>query len=189
MLKTIKDLIGKYTKFALGHKIVFEGHSDARKCMFLMSLVGMMDDDIIIMETGFNAGASATAFCEASRLRKTDCKVISIEIDEKKRPIAEEVISDYPNLEVIFGDSTTVLFDLLPKYTGQVDIFFVDGGHLPEQCVIDIKYALLLLKPNGILLVDDSNHEWIEKAIKETIGVENTLHIAYGSGLSLYQCK
>ena len=189
MIPNIKNLIEKYTQFALANNIVFEGGSDARKCMFLMSLVGMMGDEVLIVETGFNAGSSATAFCEASKLRKMNCKVISIEIDEKKRPIAEEVISDYPNLEVIFGDSTTVLFDLLPKYTGQVDIFFVDGGHLPEQCVIDIKYALLLLKPNGILLVDDSNHEWIEKAIKETIGVENTLHIAYGSGISLYQCK
>ena len=41
----------------------------------------------------------------------------------------------------------------------------------------------------GILLIDDSGHEWIQKAIKETIGLASTVQISHGSGISMYQKK
>jgi hypothetical protein len=67
----------------------------------------------------------------------------------------------------------------------QYDVIHVDGGH-NEQCIFnDMKNADLLLKKNGILIVDDTNADIINNMVSLYISSGNytelnllsTLHI------------
>jgi hypothetical protein len=62
------------------------------------------------------------------------------------------------NVKVIKGDSLDPsTFDEVSK----CDIISVDGGHTPFHVVSDLTTAATLIKPNGIVILDDYfNHWW-----------------------------
>lgn len=48
-----------------------------------------------------------------------------------------------------------ITFDYMKKRVEPVDLIYVDAGHFASDCLIDMVQSHLLLKKNGILIVDD----------------------------------
>ena len=58
-------------------------------------------------------------------------------------------------LELLSGDSKTLLPDLARRLPAAVDIYLVDGDHTYEGALHDIENGLPLMKSGGIVLVHD----------------------------------
>ncbi len=53
---------------------------------------------------------------------------------------------------LLVGDSNTALADLSPK---SFDLIFIDGDHSAQGLTLDVKHALRLIKPSGVLAFHD----------------------------------
>lgn len=91
-----------------------------------------------ILEIGFNIGYSSAMW-----LNLCDCKVVSVEISDKAETIdaADKLFERFGGrIHVMIGDSGTekMKYDVsVRKY----DMIFIDGGHLEENVMADIKLA------------------------------------------------
>lgn len=123
-----------------------------------------------ICEIGFNAGHSAMLMLLGRDKNPIDFTVFDIGHHLYTRPTYEYIKNVFPhiNFEYIEGDSTVTLpnwINVHKEQLGQYDLVHVDGGHY-ESCVSsDLKYADLLLKIGGLVIVDDSNSNLIERYI------------------------
>jgi predicted O-methyltransferase YrrM len=112
-----------------------------------------------MIEVGFNAGHSAAIFLHA--LPKDS---IFLSFDLCEHPYTKECFeylkSKHPQMQrMIEGDSTKTVFQFInenPSELGTYDVFHVDGGHSQEVCISDLNAAHLLLKPGGVLILDDT---------------------------------
>jgi len=117
-----------------------------------------------MIEIGFNAGHSATVFLHA--LPKDS---IFLSFDLCEHPYTKECFeylqSKHPQLKhMIEGDSTVTLPKFIeenPSEIGTYDVIHVDGGHSAEVCLSDLRGAHILLKPGGVLILDDTNADEI----------------------------
>jgi hypothetical protein len=55
----------------------------------------------------------------------------------------------------------------LHRYNIQADLVYIDAGHEYESVSQDIKLARHLVRPGGIMLLDDSHYEPIQRAARE----------------------
>lgn len=89
------DNLNKYNfKFnkAYGQNFIFDKN-------FLSSIInGVVDKETVVLEIGAGAGTLTSILCENAK------KVYSFEIDNNLKPILEEKLSPYSNIELIFGD-------------------------------------------------------------------------------------
>ena len=112
-----------------------------------------------MIEIGFNAGHSASVFLHA--LPK-DSTFLSFDICEHPytKDCFQYLQSKHPQLkDMIEGDSTVTLPKFVeenPSEIGTYDVIHVDGGHSAEVCLSDLKGAHILLKPGGVLILDDT---------------------------------
>lgn len=58
----------------------------------------------------------------------------------------------------------------LQRYGIQADLIYIDAGHEYESVSADIKLCRELVRPGGIILLDDSHYEPIQRAAKEILG-------------------
>ena len=66
---------------------------------FLNSIVdGIADKNTCVLEIGAGAGTLTSILCEKAK------RVVSFEIDKNLQPILSETLSNYDNVEVVFGD-------------------------------------------------------------------------------------
>jgi len=81
----------KFNK-AYGQNFIFDKN-------FLYSIVdGIVDKDTVVLEIGAGAGTLTSILCEKGK------KVYSFEIDNNLKPILEEKLAEFDNIELIFGD-------------------------------------------------------------------------------------
>lgn len=81
----------KFNK-AYGQNFIFDKN-------FLTSIVeGIVDKDTVVLEIGAGAGTLTSILCEYAK------KVYSFEIDNNLKPILEEKLAKYDNIQMIFGD-------------------------------------------------------------------------------------
>jgi len=57
-----------------------------------------------------------------------------------------------------------LLADVQTKRAEPFDLIFVDGMHLCDYTLVDNFFAALLLRPGGILLLDDVRHRGVKPA-------------------------
>ena len=116
-----------------------------------------------IVQTGFNAGHSADvilSFRPTAKLISFQ-KLASLGTDTRKmNQQGVRFISDkFPGRHtIIWGDSQKTLPRFAKQYNtvGRfVDVAFIDGGHSKVCCLSDIKNVQCIMRPNGILIVDD----------------------------------
>ena len=55
---------------------------------------------------------------------------------------------------------------LINKYANTFDLIFIDGFHTFDYTLIDFFYSNLLLKKNGIIIIDDALHKGVSKCVK-----------------------
>jgi hypothetical protein len=114
-----------------------------------------------MIEIGFNAGHSALVFLAA--LPK-DGKLLCFDLGEHSYmlPCFNYLQSSYPALStVITGDSKQTMpayVEANPSEVGTYDCIHVDGGHDSQTVFSDFIQSNSLLKPGGILIIDDTQY-------------------------------
>lgn len=118
------------------------------------------------LEIGFAFGISAFYI-----LSNPNTKLISIDPNQKSQwnNMGLQLIKefDFDNRhKLIEKKSYKVLPDLLIKNKNSFDFIFIDGWHTFDYTLIDFFYSNLLLKNNGIIIIDDALHNGVKKCIK-----------------------
>ena len=123
-----------------------------------------------ICEIGFNAGHSAMLMLLGRDKTSLDFTVFDIGEHSYVRPCLEYIKQHFShvNFEYIEGDSTITMPEYIKNNNsliGKYEVVHVDGGHL-EDCIInDMKNADILVALNGYIIVDDINNEHINKYV------------------------
>jgi Methyltransferase domain len=125
-----------------------EGSASEDELAYLRGLTAAMRN---VAEIGFNYGDSARAMLSASR----DIRVTSFDIGlhDYVWPSKQQVDADYPGRHsLIVGDSR----ETVPAWTGKrFDLLFVDGGHTYEAVRADLANAPGVVRPGGLVMIDD----------------------------------
>jgi hypothetical protein len=123
-----------------------------------------------ICEIGFNAGHSTMLMLLGRNKAPIDFTVFDIGYHPYTKPCLEYIKSKFQhvNFEYIEGDSTLTIPTWITKnsiYSGLYDVIHVDGGH-SEYCITnDMKNADILVRENGIVIIDDTNDHYINKCV------------------------
>lgn len=120
-----------------------------------------------ILEIGFNAGHSALLALDANpTLRYSGLDIAG---NPWVRGAAAVMADAYlERFEIAFADSTLDLPRREPA-AAVFDAIHVDGGHDEYVARSDIHHALRLVRPGGIVLVDDTRHPPIRAAVDDAI--------------------
>jgi len=119
----------------------------------------------VIFETGFNVGHSVTAmlnYCDSN------CKVYSIDRNEKCKPFGDKLTEVFPNFELIIGDTERILTGELSKRNLEIDLAFIDGSHHKEPAKNDIGCIQEYMRFYGCILVDDKRLSGVKFAVIES---------------------
>jgi len=125
-------------------------------------------------EIGFNAGHSSLLLLLGRDTTPLDFTIFDIGHHSYTRPCLNYIKSMFPvvKFEYIEGDSTTTMPIWINENTqsiGSYDVVHLDGGH-SEHCIInDMKHSDILVKVNGIIIIDDSNVSHINDCINRYI--------------------
>ena len=117
----------------------------------------------VIFETGFNVGRSITVmlnYCDSN------CKVYSIDKNEKCKKFGDKLTEVFPNFELIIGDTTKVLDDEVSKRNLEIDLAFIDGSHHRTPALNDIICVQTYMNDGGCILVDDKRLTGVKDAVK-----------------------
>ena len=112
-----------------------------------------------IIEIGFNAGHSALVFLNSM---EKDSSLLIFDLCEHTytESAFSFLKSKYPQVrDLIKGDSRTSIKKWIldnREEIGTFDIIHIDGGHEKEIISYDILHTDALLKPGGILILDDT---------------------------------
>jgi len=131
-----------------------------------------------ICEIGFNAGHSTMLMLLGRSNTPINFTIFDIGHHLYTKPSFEYIKSKFPyvNFEYVEGDSTIIMPEWInknPELMYKYDVVHVDGGH-SEHCISnDMKNTDLLVKKNGIIIVDDTNSETINKYVDFYISTGN----------------
>ena len=131
-----------------------------------------------IGEIGFNAGHSAVLMLLSQDKTNIDYTIFDIGIHPYVKPCLNYVKSKFTsvNFEYVEGDSVKTLPSWIESNANlieQYDVFHVDGGLTLECITSDMKYADILTKPDGIIIIDDTNYVYINDCIDTYINSGN----------------
>ncbi|MGW6276264.1 O-methyltransferase [Kribbella sp. NPDC055071] len=95
----------------------------------------------VIGEMGTGVGVGTAWMASAM---PADCRLITVELDERRASAAQRVFASEPRVKVIRGDAFEVLSRSAPY-----DLLFADGGDAHPEALID------LVRVGGHLVMDD----------------------------------
>ena len=138
--------------------------------------------DLRICEIGFNAGHSTMLLLLGRNTTPLDFTIFDIGHHNYTKPCLEYIKNNFShiNFEYIEGDSIKTM----PKWINNnknliwtYDVVHVDGGHMDECISNDMKNADLLVRNNGIIIIDDTNDPNINKYVDLYISSKNYIEI------------
>lgn len=129
-----------------------------------------------ICEIGFNAGHSAMLLLLGHDKSPLEFTIFDLDYHSYTIDCLKYIASEFRHVNINFirGDSTVTMPVWIEKnkeIIGAYDVIHIDGCHLEEYITSDIKYADILLKVNGILIIDDTNHNYINNLVDEYISM------------------
>lgn len=143
----------------------------------------LTSDNLNICEIGFNAGHSATFIANTLDNKSYNFYIFDIRHHIYTKPCFELFKSIFKNennnIHFIEGNSIITI----PKYIndnnliGTFDFIHIDGGHTKECIDSDLKYADILIKNDGIIIIDDTNYNCINDAVDYYINNKNYVEI------------
>lgn len=136
-----------------------------------------------ICEIGFNAGHSTFLMLLNKQEIPLEFTIFDINIHKYTKPCFEYIKTKFQNIKFEFIEGDSII--TMPKWINEnknlletYDLIHVDGGH-SEECIInDMKNANLLLKINGIMIIDDTNLFHINKHVN--------LYLSSGKYIEIY---
>lgn len=115
----------------------------------------------LVCEIGFNAGFSAALWLLANPSLRLHC--FDLGEHSYTRPAFDILQNQFGDrIQLQLGDSQVTMKMLVPGY----DLVHVDGGHTEAIAKSDCQQALRILKPGGLLLLDDTNLGAVLKGIE-----------------------
>jgi predicted O-methyltransferase YrrM len=132
---------------------MYEGGASVEEALYLRNIARVTEAKAIV-EIGFNVGFSSIAFLESG----PDVTVVSFELDRRHGvELAKQFVDErYPGRhELIIGNSVATVPAYAESNAGTFDLAFVDGGHEYEIATADIRNTCRLVRPGGIVVVDD----------------------------------
>lgn len=110
--------------------------------------------NISYLEIGVNHGGSAVAVIGTGNVSN------AVLVDNwcyggSAKSVAKALGEFKEKTGILTGDSKTVL----PMLETPFDMIFVDGDHSAEGALFDMTHSLRLLAPNGVMIVDDLDHQ------------------------------
>ena len=135
-----------------------------------------------ICEIGFNAGHSTMLLLLGRNNTPLDFTIFDIGHHNYTKPCIEYIKNSFLhiNFDYIEGDSIKTI----PKWINNnknliwtYDVVHVDGGHFDECISNDMKNADLLVRINGIIIIDDTNDPNINKYVDLYISSKNYIEI------------
>jgi predicted O-methyltransferase YrrM len=127
-----------------------------------------------ICEIGFNAGHSFMLMLLGRDTSPIKATIFDIGHHTYTKPALECLKTNFPHVgfEYIEGDSTVIMPKWIESHQELIssyDVIHVDGGH-SEHCISnDMKNADILLRPGGIMIVDDVYFAHINKYVDQYI--------------------
>ena len=127
-----------------------------------------------LCEIGFNAGHSALLLLSECPNPDISFTIFDIGAHSYTRPCINYIYTKYPhtNLTYVEGDSLLTLPSFLQTKSeecGTYDVVHVDGGHSLECITSDFACATKLVRPGGIVIVDDTNVDYIQETVDTAI--------------------
>lgn len=141
--------------------------------------------DLNICEIGFNAGCSSLLILLSRKnIKSTNLLIFDIGEHNYVKPCLNYIKNKFENNETIInyieGNSIITLPEYItnnPTSIKSFDLIHIDGGHSIECITNDMKNADLLLKINGIIIIDDTNVNWINEIVNKYISDMNYIEI------------
>lgn len=135
-----------------------------------------------ICEIGFNAGHSTLLLLLGRPTTSLDFTIFDIGHHAYTRPSVEYIKTKFPHVtfEYIEGDSVVTMPKWIEAHSslvGTYDVVHVDGGHSDECILNDMKNADLLVKVNGIVIVDDTQHSPINDQVNHYLAEGNYVEL------------
>lgn len=127
-----------------------------------------------LCEIGFNAGHSAMLMLLGVEQMPIDFTIFDIDQHKYTEPCYNYIKSKFPNVsfEFVKGDSTKTMpewINLHSSLVGTYDVVHLDGGH-SEECILnDIKHSDILVKKGGLIIIDDTNMQHINKHVNHMV--------------------
>ncbi len=142
-----------------------------REGYHLYDIVKQNDDITTVVEVGMAFGTTALYICQAFKDAGRDGTLISIDPNQSTQwsnigrlNLERAGLDKYHQL--MEESSITALPKLLmERGEGSLDLAFVDGMHLFDYTLLDIFYAVKLLRIGGVLVVDDIRHSGVKQVI------------------------
>lgn len=147
----------------------------------------------LIIEVGTYFGASARNMATFAKDYHKDVEIVCIDtflgsvehwhnhqyfkpdlFKNGRPPIFEQFISNVIHLKLT---DTITPFPIdsvnggltLQRYGVQADLIYIDGGHEYESITTDLRIFRNLVRPGGMVMLDDSHYEPIQKAAQEQL--------------------
>ena len=123
-----------------------------------------------ICEIGFNAGHSTMLMLLGRDTTPLDFTVFDIGHHLYTKPCLDYIKQHFSHVrfEYIEGDSAITMPEYIKNngsLVGIYDIVHVDGGHTEYNIMNDMKNADILVSVGGLIIIDDTNNDHINKYI------------------------
>jgi predicted O-methyltransferase YrrM len=136
---------------------LMEGHIKPEQYYWFAKLF-RNEDIAYVVETGFNAGHSAFAFANLGAW-----SITSFDKGEHHyvKPAHEYLVNRFPNtlFNLVIGDSVETVRSYEDSPVKN-DLAFIDGGHDPVTSLEDLVNLRRLVKPGGLVVMDDYGHDY-----------------------------
>jgi hypothetical protein len=135
-----------------------------------------------ICEIGFNAGHSCMLFLLGRDNSPLEFTIFDIGGPRYTRPCLEYIKHKFLHVdfEYIEGNSIITVPEWMkqhPELIGTYDVVHVDGGHA-ENCIFnDMRNTDILVKVNGIIIIDDTDASPINKFVDLYISTGNYIEL------------
>jgi len=134
----------------------------------LYYIASLLSNNANVCEIGFNAGHSSILILSAS----SNINLTIFDIDEHNYSI---LCLDYiksvfnNNIDYIEGNSIYTIPLFINNNDIKYDLIHIDGGKNKECIINDMKNANILIKPNGIIIINDTHFEYISDIVDNYI--------------------
>ena len=147
--------------------------SELRKFLPNYLSVSVANEPFVILEIGSYQGLSACYFSD-EWLNHPDSYIVCVDpfdindttthLDNKTESIFYENIQRSKNASkiLLIKNYSKDFFQQLPS-DEMFDFIYIDGSHIPENVIYDLKHSFQHLKSGGILWMDDYNHKEIKQ--------------------------
>lgn len=180
-LNDLKDIIIQTSYFLEGNCIYYHGTLTEFNELYFKQLnlfyLGKQELNNIC-EIGFNAGHSTMLMLLGRDKKPLNFTIFDIGHHPYTRPCYKYIKEKFSNVnfEYIEGDSTITIPHWINEHSEQInkyDLIHVDGGH-SEHCISnDMKNADILLKKDGIMIIDDTHDITINSYVDKYINNGN----------------